>query len=256
MRTTANKIILFLFLSIIQSLNSFAYDSHELFTKAGKAYQDKDYAMAIKLYREILEKDYASSELYFNLGNAYFKADSLGRAIQFYEKAYKLNAGDEDLNYNIKMAQALTIDKIEPLPEFIIASTWKNFVNSKTADQWGIFSLITFSLIFGILIIFYISGSPNLKRIMFVSAILMTTVSVMFFILASSRKSNDLKAMKGVVLASSASVKSAPQEAGTSLFVIHEGTTFKILDKSKRWYRIRLDNGNSGWLSAGEIGVI
>jgi tetratricopeptide (TPR) repeat protein len=250
-------IFIFIFtLGLLQTVPVFAINAELAYQNAGKAYESKNYLQALKLYQSILETNLASSEVYFNTGNCYFKLDSIGRAIQYYEKAHNLNASDEDYNFNLKMAQAQTIDKIEPLPEFIIASTWRNFVNSQTADNWGRWCIVFISLTFLLLIIFYVTKIPNLKRVLFLGSIFFIVISAAFYGLASIKKSNDSKALKGVILASSVEIKSAPINNSTNLFVVHEGTVFKIIEKNNLWCRIRLDNGNSGWINSQLIGEI
>jgi tetratricopeptide (TPR) repeat protein len=247
--------VLLLFLSF-GSIKSWAIENHVLYANAEKAYKNQDYIKAIAYYHQIIESNAIASEVFYNLGNCYFKTDSVGKAIQYYEKARKLIGDEEDLMHNLKMAHNRTVDKIEPMPEFVVTSTWKNIVNFNTADTWANYSLLNFALVFMALIVFQLAKQPSIKKVLFGFSILLTIFSGLFYMLAKSRTNADESINHGVVIVSSASIKSAPQISSTDLFVIHEGTVFKILDKQTDWLKIRLDNGNLGWIPKNVIGEI
>ena len=236
--------------------NSFALENNVLYLNAQKAYKNQDYASAIASYQKILSNEIMSSEVYYNLGNCYYKTDSIGKAIQYYEKARKLIGDEDDLMHNLKMAHNRTIDKIEPMPEFVVTSTWKNIVNFNTADAWANYALINFAFVFVTLVLFQLVNQPSLKKTFFALALLLALITGMFYILARSRSNADNFVNQGVVINSSASVKSAPQNTATDLFLIHEGTVFRIIENQTDWLKIRLDNGNLGWIQKKAIGEI
>lgn len=227
-----------------------------LYTEAQMAYQNKDYKKAINRYQLILKQDAISFEVYYNLGNAYFKCDSIGRAIQYYEKARKIAGDEEDIMYNLKIAQSKTVDKIEPMPEFIVTSTWRNLVNTKSADLWGNYSLFNFCFVFILLVVFRLVPSPATKKIIFATSGIFLLLAVWFYMLAQSKYNADNAVLKGVLIDAVAEVKSAPSATSTDLFVIHEGIHFKILAQQSSWCKIRLDNGNVGWISNQKVGEI
>lgn len=233
-----------------------AADNQALYTAAQHAYQSMDYPKAISLYQQILASEYSSSEVFFNLGNAYFKTDSIGRSIQYYEKARKIVGDEEDLMHNLKMAHSKTVDKIEPMPEFVVTSTWKNIVNQFSADSWANYTLINFALVFVALMLFHLVQQSHLKKTFFSLAVLLVLLSGLFYLLAKGRTIADNSINQGVLILTSASVKSAPQLNSTDIFVIHEGTVFKIIEQQTNWIKIRLDNGNLGWIQKNAIGEI
>jgi hypothetical protein len=165
--------------------------------------------------------------------------------------------GDEDdLMHNLKLAHSRTIDKIEPMPEFVVTSTWKNIVNFKTADTWANYMIINFVLVFVSLIFFQLARQSSLKKTFFGFSIGLLILTGIFYLLAKSRTNADNSINKGVLIIASSPVKSAPINASTNLFVIHEGTVFKIIELQNDWVKIRLDNGNIGWIAAQAIGEI
>ena len=252
------KILLSL-LALLLSLTAnsvLAIENEAIYVTAQKAYQEKDYVKALESYKSILNNNVEAAELYYNIANCYYKIDSIGRAIQYYEKARKIVGDDDDIMFNLKIAHAKTVDKIEPMSEFIMSSTWKSIVNSKTIDSWANYSLLNFSLIFVALILFSITRLPALKKLFFGIAVLLLLLSILFYFLAKSRSLADSTINQGVVIQNSLPIKSAPQENATDLFVIHEGTIFKILEDQTLWLKIRLDNGNVGWVKKQAIGEI
>ncbi len=248
-------VLVFIWFSLLP-VKTFAIENNLLFLKAQKYYEEKDYESAIKTYKEILNHQVISSELFYNLGNCYYKTDSIGRAIQYYEKARKLSGVDDDLMYNLKVAHSKTIDKIEPMPEFIITSTWKNIVNYKTADNWAEYAAINFFMVFFALILFHLAKQPQIKKMFFGATLIFLTLSSLFYFLAKNRNESRNTFNHGVIITASVSVKSEPQTGATQLFVVHEGTVFRIVESQNNWLKIRLDNGNVGWVTQQEIGTI
>jgi tetratricopeptide (TPR) repeat protein len=256
MKKIKTIILLLTLFSSFFSLQALAIENQALFLNAQSAYKSQDYSKAISAYQQILANEVTAPEVFYNLGNCYFKIDSIGKAIQYYEKARKLISDDEDLMHNLKMAHNRTVDKIEPMPEFVVTSTWKNIVNFKTADTWANYALLNFAFVFISLMLFQLAKQPSLKKTFFGLSLLLMLVTTMFYMLAKSRTNADNSINQGVVIIGSAAIKSAPQSASTDLFVIHEGTVFKILENQNDWLKIRLDNGNLGWIEKKAIGEI
>jgi tetratricopeptide (TPR) repeat protein len=256
MKKIKTIILLLTVFSSFFSLQALAIENQALFLNAQSAYKSQDYSKAISAYQQILANEVTAPEVFYNLGNCYFKIDSIGKAIQYYEKARKLISDDEDLMHNLKMAHNRTVDKIEPMPEFVVSSTWKNIVNFKTADTWANYALLNFAFVFISLMLFQLAKQPSLKKTFFGLSLLLMLVTTMFYMLAKSRTNADNSINQGVVIIGSAAIKSAPQSASTDLFVIHEGTVFKILENQNDWLKIRLDNGNLGWIEKKAIGEI
>lgn len=248
-------IFLFMLLSMA-SLSVQALENKVLYLNAQNAYKNQDFTAAISAYKQILANNVVAPELFYNLGNSYYKVDSIGRAIQYYEKARKLIGDDDDLMHNLKFAHNRTVDKIEPIPEFVVTSTWKNIVNFKTADTWANYMVINFVLVFVSLIIFQLAKQSALKKVFFSFSIALMGLTAMFYTLAKSKTNADNSVSQGVVIVASSSVKSAPQNSSTDLFLIHEGTVFRIIENQTDWCKIRLDNGSLGWIQKSAVGEI
>lgn len=247
LKTTILQIILCLSFNIL-----LANSNNDLFEKANKAYSKGDYTLSKKLYNNILIDGECSSELYFNLANTYFKLDSIPQAILYYEKAKILSPSDEDIEHNLKIANAKTIDKIEVIPQLFFVSWFQSILNFFSTNTWAWLSVISSILCFSLYGFYLRSINNSIKKISFyLGSILCITCIGLIFITNAAHNSN--KSMRAVVFAASVTLKSEPNANSTSLFVVHEGATCKILEQLDNWFRVKLDNGNEGWLPSSDI---
>ena len=131
---------------VISSHVLFAGGVDTLFYKANAAYDQEFYEEAIVSYEQVIAEGFESSQLYFNLGNSYFKLNDYPSAIYFFEKAKKLSPNDEDILFNLTVANGLIVDKIEPVPELMFTQWWRSFYNMFNANTWAIISIAGFIL--------------------------------------------------------------------------------------------------------------
>ena len=240
-------ILLVLFL-IAQSVQSATVDS--LFSKANQEYANELYTNAIEDYHMIIQTGYESAELYFNLGNAYFKTNDIPSAILYYEKAKKLNPNDEDINFNLNVANTRIVDKIEPVPELFLKQWWRSIYNLFKADTWAIVSVIGFILFFILLAFYLLSKYIVIRKSAFYTGLIVLLITLFTFTV-SLQKYNLLKHQKeAIVFTPTITVKSSPNQNSVDLFVIHEGAKVRILEKVGNWCEIKIANGSVGWLPA------
>ena len=212
----------------INEADSIHVDTHTLLdnkledvtkTKGDSAYIKEDYAAAIQIYEALL-KNGEASEVYYNLGNSYYKIGEIAKAVLNYERALLLQPGNSDIRANLEVARAKTIDKVEPTPE----------VFSKQI-MW--------------------------KKIGFISGIIFLIITVCSNLFASQQKENLVNRNEAIVMNPSVTVRSTPSESGTSLFILHEGRKVNVKDNSmKEWKEIHLEDGKVGWVPASAIEVI
>ena len=122
-------------------------------------------------------------------------------------------------------------------------------MNSYLIDEWATYS-IWISFFAMIVMIVFLFTRAVMKRIAFFSGIIIFFVSILFFFLGSQQKSSKLNSKYGIIFSPSVTVKSSPEQDGTRLFVIHEGTKVEILDTENEWTEISLMNGNKGWVKS------
>lgn len=247
------KRCIYLLLLIISPLLAFSNgDATALFKKGNDLYQKSKYKDAAAAYQKMVDDGYHSSALYFNLGNAYYKTGDIAPALLYYEKARKLSPGDEDIRVNIQFANSKTADKIEEPGEFFISKWWHGFILAFPADTLAVLSVLLFLAASGLLILYRFTGSVGIKKASFYSAIVLLILG-MGAVFIAGRQARYFEAHhEAIIFTPSVTVKSAPVDSSKVVFVLHEGTKVNILESNSKWVKIRLANGNEGWIGSGD----
>ena len=233
-----------------------AVDPSKLVEQANQAYVNGEYSYAIELYESVIEQELESYALYYNLGNAYFKENKLGPAILYYERAFRLQPGDEDIRFNLEVARSRTIDQINAVPLIFYERWWKVFYSLLSPNTWAvlvIISLITSLIFMGI---FFFSKTRGLKISAFSLSSLFLFFTLVFMVSAKTQYYNLFQKQESIIMIPRATAKSAPDETSPDLFVIHEGTKSRITNQLGEWYEVRLTNGNVGWVMKSALEII
>jgi len=235
------------------SLNLFAQDPQTLINTANNAYNEGMYDSALNVYHLIEKENLESSELFYNMGNAYFKKNNITSAILYYEKARKLAPNDEDIDYNLSIANSMIVDKIERVPELFFKKWWNYFYNIFNANTWTIISLISWFILVIFIGMFIISKSRNTRKLAFYFGLLFLFTSVATFGLASQKYYYGKEQREAIIFTPTITVKSSPTTNAVDLFVVHEGTKIYILDEVQEWVKIRIPDGSIGWLPVNSL---
>lgn len=217
------------------------YAANQLYNK-GK-YQD-----AIRKYQYVIGQGFESSDLYYNLGNAFYKSGKATYAILNFERAKKLAPNDDDIHYNLDLARTQIIDNIVPLPEPGFLRWVKQFISSQSIGFWGTLSIITFFAFLFLFGLFLLSRSFHIKRFAFWFSIAAISISAITFTFGSHLKSKLINHNSAVITDRSVRVKASPSETGTELFIVHEGVTVQLIDELGEWVNVSLPDGNKGWV--------
>lgn len=229
---------------------------NDLLKKAELAYDSKKYKEAIVNYEELVKEGYKSWQLYFNLGNSYYRNNELGKAIYYYELARKLNPDDEDVRINLGIASAKTIDKIDSKENFFINAVRTNLLSTFTTNTWAWFTIL--SLFFAALgfFLFVNSGRLLVKRIsFFLSCLLLFGFLLSYFFGYSALKSK-VENKFAIVTTREVRIMNEPTQSATMKFNLHEGTKIRVVENNGDWLLIKLDNGNEGWVRITDVGII
>ena len=240
-------------LIILLSFQMLAASEWDVYLNEGnKAYSDGKYEDAIIHYSKILENDFESGELYFNLGNAHYKLDEIGKSIYYYEKALKFIEGDEALEQNLKIARLKIIDKIEPIPKLFIWVWIDSVIHLLSVEDWGWISLILFcitAIIFSLYILF-------IKRLLFRFSwifLILFSISIVIFIgRIYLFETNEF----GIIFETKVAVMSEPNLGASEVFILHEGTKVQVNRELNDWLEISIADGKTGWCRANSIGII
>lgn len=221
--------------------------------KANKAYMAGFFENSISIYEKIISDGLASPELYYNLGNAYFKTNNLPNAILNYERALKNDPNNEDILFNLAVANSRIVDKIEILPELFYIRWWKALKSMLSPDAWAVAAIASFALLFVLIAAFLLTRTIYGRKILFVAGLLILFINIISDIIAWQAYVESKQQNAAIVFTPTLPVKSSPDESSIDLFVIHEGLKVRIIDKIGDWNEIRIANGSKGWVKTGEL---
>jgi len=225
----------------------------EVIKQANQEYSAGYYNQALELYMSIAEQGYTSPELYYNIGNTYFKLNRIPEALLYYERAYKLNPRNENIRFNLELARTRTIDKIEPVPVLFYVRWFRSLISALGADAWGTLSLVLFVSSLLLVVIFLLTARRWLRILTFYPALIFIFISLAAYMLGYLQHHERVSRTEAIVFDPSVTVKSSPSDASIDLFVIHEGTKVKITDQVGEWFEIRIASGSMGWLQAESV---
>ena len=223
---------------------------------ADSSYVRGEYQQAIKQYEALL-KHGASADLYYNLGNAYYRTENITRAVLNYERALLLSPSDRDIRFNLQMARSKTTDKITPEQEMFFVTWYRSLVNLASVDGWARTALFALALAIVLALLYLFSERVWLRKVGFFGGILALVLFVLSNVFAHQQKDLLIHRRGAIVTAPAVTVKSTPDKKGTDLFILHEGTKVTITDASmKEWKEIRLADGKEGWIETRQIELI
>lgn len=248
------KRLVIIFLFVVGTMNVSL--SNDLLTKAEKAYDNKNYKEAIACYQKLINEGNKSYELYFNLGNSYYRNKELGYAIYYYELARKMNPNDQDVQINLGIASAKTIDKIDAKENFFINAVRSNVVNVVSTDSWAWMTVILAVLTCVLFFTFIHSQMIVLKRVSFLFAIVGIISLIVVYLFGVSAVNSKKENKFAIVLLKEIKITNEPNANATMKFALHEGTKVRIVEANSDWVLIKLDNGNEGWVKQAEVGII
>ena len=236
--------LLFLFPTTIQAVTKQDADAE---------YSKGNYQQAIKDYEELLKAG-ESAEIYYNLGNAYYRTENITRAVLSYERALLLNPADDDIRFNLQMARSKTIDKITPESEMFFFTWYRSLVNLMTIDGWAHLAIASIILTLILALVYLFAGHLTLRKIGFYGGVLFLIIFLLSNLFAFQQKQMLMKRNGAIVTAPSVTIKKTPVANSADQGVIHEGTRVDIIDDTMRdWKEIHLADGREGWIPASQI---
>ena len=222
-------------------------------TSADQEYKRGNYPQAIADYKSLLKKT-PSAEVYYNLGNAYFRSDSIPQAILAYERAALINPGNSYIRFNLQFARGKTIDKVAEPDEMFFISWFRSAANLATVDGWATMVLFSAALLGCCILLYFFSSRILVRKVGFGCAIAFAILFVLSNIFALYQK-NALTSKEGaIIMAPAANLKKTPIRSGADEAVLHEGTRVDIADRSiKGWLGVKLADGREGWIEENTV---
>ncbi len=241
------------------SFQASAYDAAKvdsLWNSANASYDEGQYAAAIADYNMISDMGLESPELYYNMGNAYFRADTLAKAVLFYERALKLDPSNADAKHNLDFVNNLIPDKKEPTPEFFVKEWLRNVSVMTDSDGWAVTFLILLTITLALVLVFLLARSAAWRKVGFFSGIaaLVLMFCALSFSLWQEREYNDSDqavVMRKVSVTSERSITSSK-----TLFDLPPGTKVNVLEIMGERMMVSTEDGKQGWVNSSDLEII
>ena len=243
------------FVWLLLAMICFGGTSAKAVTKnnADTEYQKGNYQQAIRDYEEIL-KNGESAEIYFNLGNAYYRTDNITKAVLNYERARLLSPGDDDINFNLQFARSKTIDKITPQSEMFFVTWYKSLVNFTSVDNWAKTGILCIVMALLLVLLYLFGPQLMLRKIGFFGGLAFFVIFLLSNLFAFQQKQALDNRTGAIIISPSVNIKKTPAKNSTDQFVLHEGTRVDIIDKGMTdWRCIRVGDGREGWIETKAI---
>ena len=238
------------------SILSAQINVENIFSQANELYNKGSYIEAINNYKEIIKNDFHSAELYYNLGNAYYRLDSIASSVYYYEKALQLNPNDREIIDNLELINKTLVDEIDPITIPLIESILNSISNIFYFETWGYISIFFSFLIVALFLSYYFANSSRVKRLTFVLLCISSIFMLVSLINGNKGYNNYINNEYAVIYSYETDLKTEPNYRSETLFMLHEGTKIQVLENYNNWIKIRLVNGQVGYIQLIDVKIL
>ncbi|MCM1110395.1 MAG: tetratricopeptide repeat protein [Clostridium sp.] len=238
----------------------------ELMAAGDSAYIAEDYPQAVACYEQALRSVGSSSQLYYNLGNAFYRDGKLGNAVIAYERALKIDPSNSDARFNLDFVKTRLVDRQSPNPDTlgVLLDTVTGWMSP---NAWATVTLVLFVIAVGLAALYIFTTPVTLRKIGFFGGFVSLLLSIMCVVIAFRAADISTRHNEGVIVSSSVIISSAPRlpkDRVEEVALVHEGTKLSILDSltnrvdslETRWYKVELDHTHQGWIQSQNIEII
>jgi len=226
------------------------------FQKGNESYLAEHYTDAIQQYESVLTNGFESSELYYNLGNAYYKIGQLGKAILNYERALQRSPKDKNIQFNLRLTNLRVKDRIDVPPELFLFRWHRALIQVFAIGGWAWLMTLTFLVTCGLVVIQLVLNPVKLRQYLRRAAITGLVISVLTLGLFLERRHLETSHSYAIILSPSTQSLAAPQAGSTELFIVHQGTKVRVLDRDVDWLKVELIDGKQGWIATRDLELI
>lgn len=252
------KIYIFFF-GFILSLFPLSAENTDI-NAASDAYRNGNFKKSIELYEIIvdsfLKQGEESAELYYNLGNAYFRDNQIGKAILNFERALLLDPGDADIRHNLRFANLRTEDKIDTTQNLFFVNWFRSIQNMFNSNTWATIAIILFIFFLGCAAMYLFVRILWAKKVAFYTNILIFVLLIAANVFSFRQKDLRQNHSQAIILTGAVTAMSSPDKNSTEVFQLHEGTKVKITGTDGIWYEVEIANGSVGWLNQESVEII
>jgi tetratricopeptide (TPR) repeat protein len=243
-----NWLLLFMLPVIVTTVFGQALEPAKILRESNEAYQGRNYKEAIEGYEALVAAGYRSEALFYNLGNSYYRTGELGRAMLNYERARLIDPDDEDILHNIAVLRREQQNELEVIPEFFLLRWWKNTRRLLDVSGWSVLGILLLWTGSGGLVLWLLGQKRTHRKWGFLAGIALIGLSFLPFSLAASRQAALHNSDIAVILEAEVALRSAPDPQSKPILTLHEGLSIQLLDQIGEWYKVRLSDGEQGWL--------
>lgn len=251
--------IIFAFIAILYTLAS---QAQSLAIQADSAYNQQDYNTAVRLYHQAMNNEGVSPQLYYNLGNTYYRLGKLGRSVLYYRRALNLDPSFSEARDNLAFVNTQILDKPEDDSSFL-GNLHRSILEklSPNAWAWTAFALFAITLILAALYVF--SSSIALRKIGFFGGFVFLVIFIYALVIAHQSSSGAFNTSYAVIITPTSNLSTSPggQNENSKIIPLHEGTVVEITDSivlpgetsSPLWYNVKINNSTSAWARSADL---
>lgn len=235
----------------------------DLSQKADSAYNKENYTEAIDYYLQSIAADGVSSDIYYNLGNAYYRENKIGKAIICYERALKIDPSNTDARINLEFVKT----RIEDAPEddsSFLSNLHYRISSLMNPNSWAVVALVLFIVLLGAVALYIFSSNTTIRKVGFFGGIVFIVVFIYTIVIAAQTSSEPFRHDTAIVIVPTTNLSSAPRLSNSQaekVVPIHEGTKVTILDSVStpdnphvgKWYDVKINNSSRAWLNADDV---
>lgn len=249
------RLILLLVLPLLCIGDLHAEDAsvQDRFRQGVERYRAADYRGAIGVFEELAAEGYSDFDLYYNLGAANYKNGDLGKSILYYERALLMEPGSPDVRHNLNVVRARLRDRVDPIPLLFFVQWWNDIKTGHRPETMFWWSLALFWMLAAAAFVFFGFRRVLLRRIALATGILLLVMFSVTLSLALIRDAEIEAHRNAVVMMPEATVRSSPDASAVESFLVHEGLVVSILEAENGQFRIRLEDGKTGWIEASAV---
>lgn len=245
------------FLSVLAVTGTlYAQRPEEVYARANDLYQEEKFAQARDLYETLLRSGYGGGELYYNLGNAYYRSGNIARAILYYERALREMPTDDDLRHNLQIANLMITDKIEPAPRLFVWDYWDGIKGAFSIESITWVSYVLFVSVVAALIVMMVARTYRVRKMALLGGIMGGVLLLVAVTIFAARIAELKSENTAIIIAEIVTAKNSPDAQSSDAFVLHSGVKVEIVDRLNEWVKLRLADGKVGWAESTAAEVI
>lgn len=252
-------IILFPVLAVSQN--------HTLVQRADSAYNKDNFTEALNLYLDAAKTQGTSTDLFYNIGNCYYRLGNIGKAVVYYERALLLDPNNQNAKDNLDFLSTKIVDITAGSKQNILVEAIHSLISSNSSNTWATIAIICFILFIGAAMIYVFSSVIILRKIGFFGGLVLLIAVIFANIFAFKMRNMVQSQDSAIITAPSVTLSTSPRipkDKSEEAFILNEGTKIHILDSvvntidsiPDKWYDVKIDDAHRAWINSKNIEII